>query len=83
MREIWIFFFSGRLMQFVTSANLLGLPAISIPVGYDKQGLPIGLQFIGRPWGEATILQLAAAVEEICPETKKKPAIFYDILKGN
>ncbi|XP_031127238.1 fatty acid amide hydrolase-like isoform X1 [Ipomoea triloba] len=73
----------GRLMQFVTSANLLGLPAISIPVGYDNQGLPIGLQLIGRPWGEATIMQLAAAVEEICPETKKKPAIFYDILKGN
>ena len=32
-------------------------------VGYDKQGLPIGLQLIGRPWGEASILCLAAAVE--------------------
>ncbi|KZV38043.1 Amidase [Dorcoceras hygrometricum] len=54
---------SGNLMRFVTLANLLGLPAISVPVGYDKQGLPIGLQLIGRPWCEASILRLAATVE--------------------
>lgn len=75
-------------MRFVVTANLLGFPAISVPVsintiflfvscsrqqlyvnnsyiqvGYDKQGLPIGLQIIGRPWCEATVLRLAAAVE--------------------
>lgn len=71
----------GYLMRFVVAANLLGLPAISVPVGYDKQGLPIGLQLIGRPWGEASILRLASAVEELCGEPKKKPAQFYDILK--
>jgi hypothetical protein len=32
-------------------------------VGYDKEGLPIGLQIIGRPWAEATILRVASAVE--------------------
>ncbi|GAV65098.1 Amidase domain-containing protein [Cephalotus follicularis] len=74
---------SGYLMQFIIAANLLGLPAISVPVGYDKQGLPIGLQIIGRPWGEATILRLASAVEELCAQTKKKPASFYDVLKTN
>ncbi|XP_028083327.1 fatty acid amide hydrolase-like isoform X6 [Camellia sinensis] len=74
---------TGNLMRFIIAGNLLGLPAISVPVGYDKQGLPIGLQLIGRPWGEATILRLAAAVEELCAETKKKPMSFYDILKGN
>ncbi|KAL7236143.1 hypothetical protein ACSBR1_019417 [Camellia fascicularis] len=74
---------TGNLMRFIIAGNLLGLPAISVPVGYDKQGLPIGLQLIGRPWGEATILRLAAAVEELCVETKKKPMSFYDILKGN
>ncbi|KAL3614418.1 hypothetical protein CASFOL_042492 [Castilleja foliolosa] len=74
---------SGNLMRFVVTANLLGFPAISVPVGYDKQGLPIGLQIIGRPWCEATILRLAAAVEELCATPKKKPLQFYDILKGN
>ncbi|XP_051147267.1 fatty acid amide hydrolase [Andrographis paniculata] len=73
---------AGNLMRFVVSANLLGLPAISVPVGYDKQGLPIGLQIIGRPWCEATILRLAAAVEELCVTQKKKPLQYYDILKG-
>ncbi|GAB2225515.1 hypothetical protein Droror1_Dr00006310 [Drosera rotundifolia] len=32
-------------------------------VGYDKQGLPIGLHLIGRPWGEASLLRLASAIE--------------------
>ncbi|KAL2254496.1 UNVERIFIED_CONTAM: Fatty acid amide hydrolase [Sesamum indicum] len=73
----------GNLMRFVVNANLLGFPAVSVPVGYDKQGLPIGLQIIGRPWCEATILRLAAAVEELCATPKKKPLQFYDILKGN
>ncbi|KAM7482372.1 hypothetical protein LguiB_006955 [Lonicera macranthoides] len=73
---------TGNLMRFVIAPNLLGLPAISVPVGYDKQGLPIGLQLIGRPWGEASILRLAAAVEELCSKPMKKPLSFYDILKG-
>ncbi|KAK9286998.1 hypothetical protein L1049_015406 [Liquidambar formosana] len=72
---------TGYLMRFIMAANLLGLPAISIPVGYDKQGLPIGLQLIGRPWGEASILRLASAIEELCATSKKRPASFYDILK--
>ncbi|OIT26725.1 PREDICTED: fatty acid amide hydrolase-like [Nicotiana attenuata] len=74
---------SGNLMRFIIAANLLGLPAVSVPVGYDKQGLPIGIQLIGRPWCEASILRLAAAIEETCAEPKKKPLQFHDILKGN
>ncbi|GAB4853369.1 hypothetical protein Ancab_017545 [Ancistrocladus abbreviatus] len=73
---------SGYLMRFAVAANLLGLPAISIPVGYDKQGLPIGLQLLGRPWAEASLLRMASAIEDICGKTKKKPALYYDILKG-
>nr|XP_034918446.1 fatty acid amide hydrolase isoform X2 [Populus alba] len=67
---------TGYLMRFVVAANLLGFPAISIPVGYDKQGLPIGLQLISRPWGEATLLRLASAVEELYAKPKKRPASF-------
>lgn len=72
---------TGNLMRFIIAANLLGLPAISVPVGYDKEGLPIGLQIIGRPWAEATILRLAAAFEGLRVETKQ-PASYFDILKG-
>ncbi|CAA6657836.1 unnamed protein product [Spirodela intermedia] len=72
---------SGYLMRFVLAANLLGFPAISIPVGHDEQGLPIGLQLIGRPWGEATILRAAAAVEELCSGSRRRPAAFYDVLR--
>ncbi|KAK1417577.1 hypothetical protein QVD17_26706 [Tagetes erecta] len=73
---------TGNLMRFILAANLLGFPAISVPVGYDKQGLPIGLQIIGRPWAEATILRLAAAFEGLRVETKQ-PASHFDILKRN
>ncbi|KAE8711317.1 NAP1-related protein 2 [Hibiscus syriacus] len=48
----------------------------------DKQGLPIGLQLIGHPWGEATVLRLASAIEELCIKSRKTPASFYDISKA-
>ncbi|BAT86942.1 Fatty acid amide hydrolase [Vigna angularis] len=74
---------AANLMQFVVPANLLGFPAISVPIGYDKEGLPIGLQIMGGPWAEATILRVASAVEKLCGESKKKPASYYDVLKAN
>jgi aspartyl-tRNA(Asn)/glutamyl-tRNA(Gln) amidotransferase subunit A len=43
--------------------NLTGLPAISIPCGLDRLGLPIGMQIAGRPFDEATVLRVAAAYE--------------------
>jgi len=47
---------------FTTSANLSGLPAISVPCGFAG-GLPVGLQLTGRAWDEATLLRVAAAYE--------------------
>jgi aspartyl-tRNA(Asn)/glutamyl-tRNA(Gln) amidotransferase subunit A len=44
-------------------ANFAGCPAISIPMGIDSAGLPIGLQIIGRAWEDAKVLSLAAAYE--------------------
>ncbi|KAL6653224.1 hypothetical protein ACP70R_012149 [Stipagrostis hirtigluma subsp. patula] len=73
---------SAYLMRFIVAGNLLGLPAITVPVGHDKQGLPIGLQLIGRPWGEASLLRVASAVEELCLKKRNRPAAFYDILKA-
>jgi amidase len=43
---------------------LAGLPAISVPAGFNAQGLPMGLQLIGKPQGEFALLQLAHADEQ-------------------
>ncbi len=49
---------------FTVTVNLAGLPGISVPAGLDKQGLPLGLQLIGRPWEEADLLNVAYTLEE-------------------
>jgi aspartyl-tRNA(Asn)/glutamyl-tRNA(Gln) amidotransferase subunit A len=48
---------------FTVTVNLAGLPGISVPVGLDAQGLPLGLQLIGRPWDEAQLLNYAHVLE--------------------
>ncbi|HEX9615334.1 MAG TPA: Asp-tRNA(Asn)/Glu-tRNA(Gln) amidotransferase subunit GatA [Bacteroidota bacterium] len=48
---------------YTTSANLAGIPGISIPCGVDKQGLPIGLQVLGKHFDEATVLRVADFLE--------------------
>jgi len=60
---------------FTISVNLAGLPAISIPCGFNMKGLPIGLQIIGKPFDEAGILQLAYAYEQSTPWHKMKPTL--------
>ena len=44
--------------------NVSGLPALALPVILNPQGLPVGIQLIGRPGGDATLLQLGAQVED-------------------
>ncbi len=48
---------------FTVTVNLAGLPGISVPAGLDAQGLPLGLQLIGRPWEEGDLLNVAQALE--------------------
>jgi aspartyl-tRNA(Asn)/glutamyl-tRNA(Gln) amidotransferase subunit A len=43
--------------------NLAGLPGISVPAGLDRQGLPLGLQLVGRPWEEGALLDVAEVLE--------------------
>lgn len=49
---------------FTVTVNLAGLPGISIPTGLDKDGLPLGLQLIGRPWEEGDLLNTAFSLEQ-------------------
>ncbi|WP_370303789.1 Asp-tRNA(Asn)/Glu-tRNA(Gln) amidotransferase subunit GatA [Pseudooceanicola sp.] len=48
---------------FTVTVNLAGLPGIAVPAGLDRQGLPLGLQLIGRPWDEGDLLNTAFALE--------------------
>ena len=49
---------------FTVTVNLAGLPGIAVPTGTDSQGLPLGLQLIGRPWEEGDLLNTAYALEQ-------------------
>ena len=49
---------------FTVTVNMAGLPGISVPSGVDAQGLPLGLQLIGRPFEEATLFSLGAVIEQ-------------------
>ncbi len=49
---------------FTVPVNLAGLPAISVPAGLDKKNLPLGLQLIGKPFQEQTILNLSLAIQK-------------------
>ncbi|ERN08605.1 hypothetical protein AMTR_s00017p00168960 [Amborella trichopoda] len=70
----------AALIRYQIAGNFLGLPAITVPIGYDKQGMPIGLQFIGRPWSEATLLHLAYAMQGLYSGSYQKPRVFYNLL---
>ncbi|TDL86960.1 Asp-tRNA(Asn)/Glu-tRNA(Gln) amidotransferase subunit GatA [Meridianimarinicoccus aquatilis] len=56
---------------FTVTVNLAGLPGISVPTGADSQGLPLGLQLIGRPWEEGDLLNHALVLEQAAGFTAK------------
>jgi aspartyl-tRNA(Asn)/glutamyl-tRNA(Gln) amidotransferase subunit A len=60
---------------FTISANLAGVPGISVPCGFSSAGLPIGLQLMGPPFGEAALLQAAYAFEEATEFHRRKPVL--------
>ncbi|MDE0907137.1 MAG: amidase [SAR324 cluster bacterium] len=69
-----------ELMRFVVPFNLTGHPALSVPCGYDPQGLPVGLQLVGRPWEEALLLRVGAALEAKVARTS--PMLHHTLLSG-
>jgi aspartyl-tRNA(Asn)/glutamyl-tRNA(Gln) amidotransferase subunit A len=60
---------------FTIPVNLAGLPGLSMPAGFTRAGLPIGLQIIGKAFDEATILRTAKAYEGATAWQKRKPVL--------
>jgi aspartyl-tRNA(Asn)/glutamyl-tRNA(Gln) amidotransferase subunit A len=60
---------------FTIAVNLAGLPGLSIPCGFDEQNMPIGVQLIGRPFGEEALLQAAYAYEQATQWHTRKPPL--------
>ena len=55
--------------------NLTGLPALSLPCGFTGDGLPIGMQLIGRPFDEATLFKIGHAYEQATDWHTRRPAV--------
>lgn len=60
---------------YTISVNLAGIPAISLPCGFSKVGLPIGLQILGRPFQEETVLRAAYAYEQATNWRTRRPTV--------
>ncbi len=60
---------------YTVTANLTGLPAMSLPCGSDSQGMPAGMQLMGKPLGESTIMKAAVAFQSVTDYHMRRPAI--------
>jgi aspartyl-tRNA(Asn)/glutamyl-tRNA(Gln) amidotransferase subunit A len=68
------------MCRFNFLGNLTGLPAASMPVGLDADGLPIGFQLVGDAWDEATVLAAAAHLERVGAARVDKPRASVSVL---
>jgi amidase len=66
---------AGDLAPFTAPWNVTGQPAISLPLSTSPDGLPIGVQLVGRDSAEATLLALGAQLEQVRPWRERRPAV--------
>jgi amidase len=66
----------SRVFPFTPPCNFTGQPAISLPLAWSEDGLPIGMQFAARYADEATLFRLAAQLEQECPWIDRKPVVW-------
>jgi aspartyl-tRNA(Asn)/glutamyl-tRNA(Gln) amidotransferase subunit A len=64
-----------RLTRLTRPINYLGLPALSIPCGFTRGGLPVGMQLIGRSFDEATLLRVGAAFQRATDFHERLPKL--------
>jgi aspartyl-tRNA(Asn)/glutamyl-tRNA(Gln) amidotransferase subunit A len=62
-----------RITKFTRPVNYLGLPSLSIPTGFTKSGLPVGMQLIGRPFDEAGLSRIGAAFQRATDYHQRVP----------
>lgn len=67
-----------RWMEVVIYATFAGLPSISVPVGFNEQGLPMGIQLIGRPRGDHDLLRLAYRYEQLIGDVLARRPVLVD-----
>ena len=63
------------LTRFTNPFNLTGLPALSVPCGFTSQGLPVGLQIVGGPWDEVTLLRVGQTYEQATEWHRRRPPL--------
>jgi amidase len=66
---------AGAMCPFTPLFNVSGQPAISMPMHWSAAGLPIGVQLVGKPWGEAELLRVASQLEQAAPWRSRRPPV--------
>ena len=66
----------GELLHYTAQFNVTGQPAMSMPLHETHDGLPVGVQFIGPPYGEDLLLALAKQIETASPWAHRLPSIW-------
>jgi amidase len=73
---VWTINGCSRIVPFLGVWNATGQPAVSLPAGATPEGVPIGVQLVGRPHDEATLLSLSAQIEAARPWAQQRPPQF-------
>jgi amidase len=68
-------FRAGQFIAFTALPNFSGLPAVSVPLHWSNDGLPIGVQIVGGPADEATLVRVSAQLERARPWADRRPPV--------